>query len=375
MTKLRPVRGLKSLGLKSLASALAAATIALAVPGQAGTLVLGAYPDKLFTIDEASGAITERIQLKAGLPTSLRLSTDGKRFYATTITTSGIVVLDSATRKIINQFSLDAGTTKYRFNGGVPDPTGRYFYTQLIRFDKEIDRYTVSKPMYAVIDLQTKKIIRTVEIAAEDNTLAGMRTNFMISPDGKTLYQFRDKVLVIDVATLKVLDRLDLAKPETTGLENVTFGGGVTSMQNPNEYVGLFNAADPIVHNKIFGLSRFNLTNRTFDFTPIGPIPTAMLGLEITPDGKDGYTVITNGTLGNKRCEFWHFDMASMKLLDKVEFHCRSRLSFGMSGNGEKLYIYGASYDIEVYDAKTMKLEKTWDLAADATGASMLILK
>lgn len=370
MTKLRLVRA-----LKYLASSLAAATIALALPAKAGTLVLGAYPDKLFTIDEATGEIKEKILLEAGLPTSLRLSTDGKRFYATTITTSGVVVLDSATHKIINQFSLNSGNTKYRFNGGVPDPTGRYFYTQLIRFDKEVDRYKVSKPMYAVIDLQTKKIVRTAEIANEDDTLAGMRTYFMISPDGKTLYQFRDKVVVIDVATLKAVDRLDLAKPETTGLENVTFGGGVSSMQNPNEYVGLFNAADPIVHNKIFGLGRFNLTNRSFDFTPIGPIPNAMTGLEITPDGKDGYTVVTNGTLGNKRCEFWHFEMASLKLLDKVEFHCRSRFNFGMSGNGDKLYIYGASYDIEVYDAKTMKLDKTWDMAADATGAAMLILK
>jgi hypothetical protein len=67
--------------------------------------------------------------------------------------------------------------------------------------------------------------------------------------------------------------------------------------------------------------------------------------------------------------------MASMKLLDKAEFHCRSRFTFGMSGDGTKLYIYGASYDIEVYDAKTMKLERTWDLQADATMAGLLILR
>jgi hypothetical protein len=100
-----------------------------------------------------------------------------------------------------------------------------------------------------------------------------------------------------------------------------------------------------------------------------------MSGLEVTPDGKDGYTVITNGLLGNKRCEIWHFDMASTKMVDKAEFHCRSRFTFGMSGDGAKLYIYGASYDIEVYDAKTLKLDRTWDLGADATMAGMLILK
>ena len=107
----------------------------------------------------------------------------------------------------------------------------------------------------------------------------------------------------------------------------------------------------------------------------MGPIPTDMTGLEITPDGKDGYTVATQGTLGNKRCEIWHFAMATTSLLDKSEFHCRSRFTFGMSGDGTKLYIYGASYDIEVYDAKTLKLDRTWDLGADATMAGMLILK
>ncbi|MES1974933.1 MAG: hypothetical protein V4472_20955 [Pseudomonadota bacterium] len=378
MTKLRPSGGsggLKFPVVKTLVSTLIGATLGLAAPARADTLLLGTYPDKMFTVDEASGTIKERIQLAAGLPTSMRLSNDGKRIYVTTITTSGMVVLDSATRKILNQFSLNTPTTRYRFNGGVPDPTGRYFYTQLIRFDKEADRYKVSKPMYAVIDLQLKKVTRTAEVDAEDDTLGGYRSTFMMSPDGKTLYLFRDKVLVLDAATLKVVERLDLAKPETTGMENVSFAGGVEGLQNPNEYVSLFNAADPYIHNKIFGLGRFDLTHRKFDFTPIGPVPTAMSGLEITPDGKNGYAVVTNGTLGNKRCEIWHFEMASTKLLDKAEFHCRSRFTFGMSGNGEKLYIYGASYDIEVYDAKTLKLDRTWDLGADATMAGMLILK
>jgi len=361
------VRGLKMLGAVALAGA--------AVAAQADTLLLGTYPDKMFTVDEATGTVKQRIQLESGLPVSMRFSNDRKLIYVTTITTNGVVVLDAATRKIVNQFSLNTPTVRYRFNGGVPDPTGRYFYTQLIRFDKKPDRYEVSKPLYAVIDLTEKKIVRTAEIDDEDNTMRALRPTFMLSPDGKTLYLFREKVLLVDTATLKVVQRFDIAKPETTGMENVTYSGGVGALQNPNEFVSLFNASDPYVHNKVFGLAKFDLTRRTFSFTPMGPIPTDMTGLEITPDGKDGYAVITQGTLGNKRCEIWHIAMASAKLVDKAEFHCRSRFTFGMSGSGKKLYIYGASYDIEVYDAKSLKHEKTWDLGADATMAGMLILK
>jgi len=375
MKQLRSLPRLKALIAKARVAPALVTALAAAAPAHAGTMMIGTYPDKLFTIDDTNGAITDRIQLQAGLPTSLRLSNDKAKIYVTTITTSGIVVLDSATRRILNQFSLNTPTTKYRFMGGVPDPTGRWYYTQLIRFDKEPDRYKVSKPLYAVIDLQQKKVARTVEIDPQDDTLGGFRPTFALSPDGKTLYKFGDKVLVIDTATLKVSERLDLAKPETTGMENVAFGGGVEALQNPNEFVSLFNASDPYVHAKMFGIGRFNLTNRTFDFTPIGPVPTGMAGLEVTPDGKDGYTVVTNGTLGNKRCEFWHFDMATNKVMEKAEFHCRSRFSFGISADGQKLYIHGASYDIEVYDAKTLKYERTWDLGADATMAGLLHLK
>jgi DNA-binding beta-propeller fold protein YncE len=364
--------------LRKAVLAAAAASAAFIAPAHAGTLMLGTYPDKLFTVDDQTGQIKEKILLETGLPVSLRITPDQKKIYATTITQSGVIVLDAVTHKILNQFALNTPTERYRFSGGAPDPTGRYFYTTLMRFDKLPDRYKVTKQMFAVIDLVQKKVVRTAEMTPEDDALAGgFRAPLMVSPDGKTLYVFKDKVLVVDIATLKVVDRFDLQKPETTGMESVSFGGGVESMQmtNANEMVSLFTAADPYVHNKMFGLGRFDLTHRKFSFTPIGPVTTAISGLEVTPDGKTGYTVVTNGTTGNKRCEFWKFDMASAKLQDKSEFHCRSRFTLGMSGDGQKLYIYGASYDIEVYDAATMKFEKTWDLAADATMAGMLILK
>lgn len=341
-------------------------------PALAGTMFLGGYPNQLLIFDESKGETVQRVTLGTGLPTGIRLSNDSKKLYVTTITTSGIEVVDVATKKVVNSFSLNTPTTKYRFNGGVPDPTGRYFYTVGIKIDKEIDRYRIGKPQYMVIDLQEKKIARTADLAPEDDKF-GYRMNFMMSEDGKSLYLMRDKVIVVNTADLKAVQRFDLAKPDVSGMENVSFGGGVEALRSPREYISLFNASDPYIHNKVFGLARLDLTTREFSFTPIGPAPSTMAGLQVTPDGKDGYTVITNGTLGNKRCEFWHFDLATNKVVDNAEFPCRSRFQFGMSGDGKKLYIYGASFSIEVYDAKTLKMEKDWDLGNDATGAGMVI--
>jgi hypothetical protein len=46
-----------------------------------------------------------------------------------------------------------------------------------------------------------------------------------------------------------------------------------------------------------------------------------------------------------------------------------------MAGDGKKLYFYGAGFEIEVYDAATLKYERTWDLSNDITGAGMIVLR
>lgn len=353
--------------------ALVPAFLLAPVTAQAGSLVMGAYPDKIMIVDDATGTVKERVQLAAGLPTSLRLSNDGKKIYITTITTGGIVTMDAATRKILSTFDLNTPTVKYRFNGGAADPQGRFFYTVVTKIEKLTDRYTVSKPMYVAIDLAKKQIVRSVEVAPEDDTLnAGYRTQFMVSPDGKLLYLFRDKVAILNTADFKEVGRIDLAKPAGFDLENGSFGSAMAAMHDNEQYIGLFNATDPLLHSKQFGIGRFNLAARSFDFQPIGPAPFTMDGLQVSPDGKNGYTVTTQGTLGNKRCEFWHIDLTSNQVVGNTEFPCRSRFTFGMSADGRKLYIYGASYDIDVYDAPTLKKEASWNLQADATMAGMV---
>jgi DNA-binding beta-propeller fold protein YncE len=357
---------------------LGLATIAAAAvwgPAQASLLFMGAYPNSLIVFDEAKGKVVQRIPLATGLPTSLRASSDKKTIYVTTITNSGIEVLDVATRKVTNKFSLNTPGKRYRFNGGAPDPTGKLFYTVITQIDKGVDRFEVSKPKYAVIDLVQQKVVATYEVAKEDEEGArGYRSSMLVSDDGKYLYQFRDKVIVLDTKTFKVVERIDLAKPEAPGLEGVSFGAPLDAISEPGRHVSLFNGTDPHVHNRVFGVARFNLSNREFQYTPIGPAPGQMAGLEVTPDGKQAYTVVTNGVTGNKRCEIWRFSMSANTLQQKSEFPCKSRFTFGMSGNGKKLYMYGASFEIDVYDARSLKFERTWDLQNDITGAGLVII-
>ena len=357
-----------TLGLAALAASAALGS------AQASTLFMGAYPNSLIVFDEDKGRVVQRIPLATGLPISLRASPDKKTIYVTTITNSGIEVVDVATRKVTNKFSLNTPNQRYRFAGGAPDPTGKLFYTVVTEITKGVDRYQVSKPKYAVIDLAQQKIVATYDVAKEDEEGArGYRSSMLVSDDGKYLYQFRDKVIVLDTSNFKVIERIDLAKPEAPGLEGVSFGAPLDSISERGRHVSLFNGADPHVHNRVFGVARFDLSNREFQYTPIGPAPAQMAGLQVTPDGKQAYTVVTNGVTGNKRCEIWRFSMSANTLQQKSEFPCKSRFTFGMSGNGRKLYMYGASFEIDVYDARSLKFERTWDLQNDITGAGMII--
>jgi hypothetical protein len=99
-----------------------------------------------------------------------------------------------------------------------------------------------------------------------------------------------------------------------------------------------------------------------------------MAGFHVAPDKKAAYTIVSNGAHGNRRCEFWSFDLGTNRIDKTMEVPCRNRFSFGMSTDGKKLYLYGAGFEIEVYDAATLKYEKTWDLNNDVTMAGMIAL-
>lgn len=342
----------------------------------AGTLFFGAYPNSVIAFDEATGKVIERIKLETGLPTGLRLSHDGKQIFITTNDKSGIEVLDVATRKVLKKFTLNTETHHFRFTGGVPDPEGKLFYTVTTEYIRMIDRYEVGKPKYTVIDLNDGKIVRSVEVPEDDSPGGGgggRGGGFAISPDGKFLYQFRDSVVILSTADFKVVDKIELAKPDDQAMEGIGFGMTLDTIAEPGFHVSMFNTSDPVVHNRVFGFAKFDLAKRTVEYKPIGPAPQTMAGLQVAPDKKSAYTIVTQGEHGDKRCEVWAFDLNANKITKTQEVACRSRFSFGMSIDGKKLYIYGAGYEFDVYDAATLKFEKKWDTGNDITMGGLIL--
>jgi DNA-binding beta-propeller fold protein YncE len=358
----------------SILFALSAAFGALA---GAGTLYLPAYPAKVLVFDEGQGKVVDSIPLSTGTPMSIRLSGDHKTIYVTTIDHNGIEVIDVASRKVTNHFELNTPTTQYRFFTSAADPQGKFLYAVTKEITKSTDHFEVSKPKYTLIDLAQQKIVKMVDIPKEEeaNNEGDFGAGQMdVSPDGRYIYQFGEKITILDASDFKVVDHIDLSRPDAPGMENVHFGGDLDLINEPGEHTALFVSSDPIVHNHVFGLARFDLNNKHMDFSPIGPAPPGMAGIEVTPDKKWAYTVVASGIHGTKRCEFWRFDLTSDKITNQAEVPCRTRFTLGISADGQKLYIYGAGFQIEVYDAATLKYEKTWDLNNDVTYAGIVVL-
>ncbi|HUO29606.1 MAG TPA: hypothetical protein VMU80_10335 [Bryobacteraceae bacterium] len=360
-------------------TALCAALCSIA---NAGTLYLPAYPARVLVFDEGKGQIVDRIPLVTGTPMGIRVTPDRKKIYVTTMDHNGIEVIDVPTQKVINHFVLNTANTIYRIYNGAPDPQGKLFYAVTEEITKLADRYEVAKPKYTLIDLEQQRIVKTVEIPKEEQA-----TNegdwgvgaMEVSPDGKLLYQFGEKITILQASDFKVLDHIDLMKPEVPGMERVhygqygEFGGDLDLINEPGEHTALFLSADPVVHKRMFGLARLDLSTRKIEYSPIGPAPAGMSGLEVTPDKKWAYTIVANGDFGNKRCEFWSINLNTNRVTQRAEVQCRNRFTLGISSDAKKLYIYGAGFQIEVYDAATLKYEKTWDLNNDVAGGIVVL--
>ncbi len=337
-------------------------------------MYVGAWPGRIMIIDEKTGAVEGDIKLKTGAARALFLSSDKKHLLAMTHKESGFETIDLATRQVTSTFQLTEGNKRIRVDAGpTPDREGKLLYAVTRDIEKKIDRFEIGKRKFSVIDVAQQKIVRQVEMAVADAENVGRQLR--LSPDGKYLYTFGQAVVVYDTTDdFKEVERIDMMKPPFANTDTLFVGGDLDPWGDPAVLTSTFQSTDNIVHRGTFGLARFDLNKRTFDFTPMGPVPSQLSGLQVAPDGKTGYAVSVEGQHGDRVTQFMMFDMAKKKLLKRAEFGGRTRFTFAISSDGKHLLIYGAGNTIEYFDAQTLAPERTVDVAADMT-TSLVIVK
>ena len=326
--------------------------------GGNGTLYIGGWPNRIFVIDEATEKVTDTITVTTGDPKQLTLSKDKKRFYLVNSLSDHVEIVDIASHKSIDNFTLSEGRKRVFIRSIVPDPLNRFLVMLVKTTEKKIDRFEISPPALVVYDLNSHTVKQTIPWP---NNEEREFISVMMSPDGKYLYFFSDDVIVYDTTNFKQVDKWELSRPVEEGLARFDFGPRDVTYEEPGFYSGLFITKDPVEKREIMGVARVNLAAKTLDFWPIGP--AKRVSFSLAPDRKRAYGLLQE--IGHY--EFWTFDLEHHKLGSKLEFSGRPRMALRTSSNGKLLYIYQAGNTIDLYEAATYKYLRTITLDADTT--------
>ena len=334
-----------------------------------GFAYIGTLDKKLLVFDENKEEVVGEVAL-GGVPRMTALSMDQKTLFIIT-TQMAVETVDLATRKMISHFSLADEKSRPRIpraNGPsiVADPTGRYLYTTMRVSVRESDYYRMEPAQFVVIDLQAKKIAKTFAFPPDMDQGFGFGASYKVSPDGKLLYVFQEDVLVYDLATFKQIDKIDLSKPEFPGASPFHLNPAEDPNEDGKVVTSVFVTVDPVVHKGTLGLATLNLETHKAEFKPVGPA-LPMMGFVTSPDRTRGFSLMYTGAGANRRTEWWVWDMQAHKVIKKMEFSSRPTFRFGMSGDGKKLYLYGAGSTLEVFDAETLQSRKMIYLNKDTT--------
>jgi hypothetical protein len=329
---------------------------------------IGTLDKKLLIYDENKEEVVGEIPLQ-GIPRQTALSKDQSKLVILTADMA-VETVDLQARKMLNHFELADGRSKPRMSRGggglVLDPTGRYLYATLRASVRETDYYRMEPPQFVKIDLQTGKIAQSFSFPPEMDQGFGAGSTYKVSPDGKSLYVFEEDVLIYDLATFKEVDRIEMSQPEYPGASPYRLAPADDPNAQGNVYTSIFTTVDPVVHKGTLGLATLDLNTRKSTFTPIGnALPS--LGFLVSPDHKRGYSIMFNGVGGNRQTEFWQWDLVTHKVVKKVPFEARPTLKFALSGDGKKIYLYGAGSSFEVFDGDTLKSRKLIFLNKDTT--------
>ena len=343
--------------------------LALPVAGQSGdpivagngTIYLGAFPNRIFVIDEATQQVVDEIEVSIGTPRSLMLSEDRSRFYMLDATFEKFEIIDVARRETIDTFTLSEGNKRARIRSYRVHPDGSYVILVVDRAVKLVDRFEIEPLQLLQYDLRTHEVIREIPWPGGE---ARTRAAMLFSLDGRWLYYFDSDVRILETETFTEVDRWALSKPIEDGLGrvNFTFARDLIN-EDPGFFTGNFSIHDEVQDRDLMGIARIDLLNRKMDFYTLGPAVGTLHSFALSPGRQKAYGL--SSEIGHY--EFWTFDLENRRLAARQPFLGRPRMALKVSSNGKILYIYQAGRTIDFYDAESYAHLQTLTLDGDMT--------
>jgi hypothetical protein len=328
--------------------------------GGTGTIYVGSYAKRMVVIDEATERVTAEIPLATGIPWSARRSQDGTRFYIQNADQEHFEVVDLATRKSIDSFTLSEGNRKVRALAFAVDPQHRIMTLVTRTTTRLVDRFEIGAPTFIQYDLREHKVIRTLPWSTDPEP--GYFSLMRYSPDGKLLYVFSDEVLILDATSLQQLATWDLSLSNEPALGRFDLGSLDDTNDDPAWFSALFTMKDPVEKRPLLVVGRVNLDQKSLDFFPLGPATEqGQLSFALSGDRQHAYALLQR--IGHH--ELWTIDLAGKRRQSRVEFNGRPRMAIRTSSNGKIIYLHQAGNTIDLYEADGFKYLRTITLEGD----------
>lgn len=326
--------------------------------GGDGKLYVGTYAKNILVYDEKTFALTDTIPTSIGIPIAMLLSPNRKHFYVMDPQLENVEVIDIASKKSLDKFTLSHGKTKVRIRGLNVEPNEKFAVFLIKTATKQTDRWEIGKPTLVRYDLTKHQVTDTIPWPkGEEREGAQM----LFSPGGDLLYFFADEVLIFETKNLKQVDRWEIGRALEEGMGRFNFGFPETVYEEPGFFTGMFRVSDPVQNRTLMGVARVDLVKRAVDFYTLGP--NESVGFALAPGRKRAYGL--KQQVGNY--EIWTYDLENRRVLGKTPFRGRPRMGLDVSSNGSLLYIHTAGMTIDLYDSATQRLVRTLDLGADMT--------
>jgi hypothetical protein len=131
-------------------------------------------------------------------------------------------IIDIASRKTLDTFTLSQGNKKVRIRSLEPDPLNRFVVLLTASATKLIDRFEIGKPTLEQYDLAQHKVVRTIPWPNDEER---QNATIMFAPDGKLMYLFSDQdVLIYETNAFTQVDKWELSRPIEEGFGRLEFG-------------------------------------------------------------------------------------------------------------------------------------------------------
>ncbi|MGC4082504.1 MAG: hypothetical protein QM736_10445 [Vicinamibacterales bacterium] len=160
-------------------------------PGN-GTLYIGVFPDHFNVIDEATGTITGKVPFTAGMPRRTAMSRDRSRFYTVEAQMEKVEIIDIASRKSLDTFTLSEGSRHVRIKTLEPDPLHRFVMLVVRPVIKHVDRWEIEPSSLIQYDLASHRDHGHAPVAerrrareCDDAVLAGWEAAVSVQRTGR----------------------------------------------------------------------------------------------------------------------------------------------------------------------------------------------